>query len=139
MVQLKNQRGRFRRIHTRRHADQMVGSQRAIGGVRPNDGHIGHPVAERKAAHVIAELIDFPDDIIAHYERRPQAHRLRVEMSPDRDVGVLEARGEHADSHLVAGGRRQGSVDHLQVVGTAEAPDLNNSVARLFQGRISSN
>jgi hypothetical protein len=34
----------------------MVGSQRAIGGVRPDDGHIGHPVAERKAAHTIAEL-----------------------------------------------------------------------------------
>ena len=139
MVQLKNQRGRFRRIHTRRHADQMVGSQRAIGGVRPDDGHIGHPVTERKAAHGIAELVDFPDDVIAHCERGPEVHRLRVEMSPDRDVGVLEARGEHADPHLAPGGCRHGSADHLQLVGTAEAPDLNNPVAWLCYGWIPCN
>ena len=114
----------------------MVGSQRAIGGVRPDDGHIGHPVTERKAAHVIAELIDFPDDVIAHYERRPQEHRLRVEMSPDGDVGVLESRGEHADSHFASSGCRQGSFDHLQLIGTAEAPDLNYLVARLSDDRI---
>lgn len=39
--------------------------------------------------------------------------------------------GEHAHSHLAPPGRRPGSVDHLQPVGTAEAPDLDNPVARL--------
>jgi hypothetical protein len=33
--------------------------------------------------------------------------------------------------HLAAAGRRQGSIDHLQLVGIAEAPDVNNPVARL--------
>jgi len=42
-----------------------------------------------KAAHAVAELIDFPDDIIAHHEWRPSAHRLRVEVTPDHHVGVL--------------------------------------------------
>jgi hypothetical protein len=121
----------YRRIDACRHADQMVGSQRTIGGVRPDHGHIGHALAEREAAHAIPELIDFPDDVIAHYERRPKQHRLRVQMSPDRDVGVLEGRGEHSDTHFAPTGYRQGSVDYLQLIGTAEAPDLNNPVARL--------
>jgi hypothetical protein len=56
---------------------------------------------------------------------------LRVEVTPDQHIGVLHARSEHADPHLAAAGRRQGSIDHLQLVGTAEAPDLNNPVARL--------
>ena len=56
-------------------------------------------------------------------------------MSPDRDVGVLETRGEHADPHLAAAGRRQRSVNHLQAIVTAELPDLNNPVARLFHGQ----
>ena len=112
----------------------MAGLERAIGGVRLEHGHIGHPVAKLKAAHAIAELIDFPDDIIAQHERRPAVHRLRVEVAPDHHVGVLQTRGEDADSHLAPPGRRQGSVDHVQPVGTAEAPDLNNPVAGLSHG-----
>jgi hypothetical protein len=37
---------------------------RAIGSVRSDHRQIGHAVANLKAAHAIAELIDFPDDII---------------------------------------------------------------------------
>jgi hypothetical protein len=33
---------------------------------------------------------------------------------------------------LAPAGRRQGSFDHLEPVGTAEAPDLNDPVARLL-------
>jgi hypothetical protein len=61
---------------------------------------------------------------------------LRVEVTPDRHVGVLQARGEHADSHLTLAGRWQGSVDHLQIFGTAEAPELDDPVTRLTHGRI---
>ena len=100
MVQLKIERRRLRRVDARGHAGQIFGAERAIGGVRADHRHIGHAVAELKAAHAIAELIDFPDDIIAHHERRPAEHRLRVEVAPDHDVGVLDAGGEHADPHL---------------------------------------
>src|SRR5262245_13223250 len=39
----------------------------------------------------------------------------------------------------LSAGRRQGSVDHFQLVGTAEAPDLNNPVARLPHGKCPRN
>jgi hypothetical protein len=32
-------------------------------------------------------MIDFSDDIIAQHKRRPAAHRLRVEVAPDHQVG----------------------------------------------------
>jgi hypothetical protein len=41
----------------------------AVGGARPTT--VGHAVANLKAAHAIAELIDFPDDIMTQHERRP--------------------------------------------------------------------
>lgn len=41
----------------------------AVGGVRPTT--VGHTVANLKAAHAIAELIDFPDDIMTQHKRRP--------------------------------------------------------------------
>jgi hypothetical protein len=44
---------------------------------------------------------------------------------------------KHADSHLAPAGRRQGSVDDLEPVGIAEAPYLNNPVARLIHRQIS--
>jgi len=74
----QDQRGRLRRVEARRHAGQAVSPQRTIGGVRPDHRHIGHAVANLKVAHALAELIDFPDHVVAHYERRPEAHRLRV-------------------------------------------------------------
>jgi hypothetical protein len=135
----QDQRSRLGRVDARRHVDQVAGPERAVGGVRPDHRHIGHAVAELKAAHVIAELIDFPDDIIAQRERGLAAHHLRVKVAPDHHIGVLQARGEHADSYLAPGGRRQGSVDHLKPVGTAEAPDLNNPVARLGHRRTPCN
>ena len=52
-------------------------------------------------------------------------------MPPDQYVGVLHARCEHAHPDLALARIRQGSLDHLQPVGIAEAPDLNNPVARL--------
>jgi hypothetical protein len=57
-------------------------------------------------------------------------------MTADHDVGVLHARGEHADSHLAPSGNWQGSVDDCELLGTAEAPDLNNPVARLAHGSL---
>src|SRR5262249_42428766 len=89
-----------------------------------------------KATHAIAELVDFTDDIIAHREGRPAVCCLRVEVTPNRHIRVLQTRGEHAHSHLAAPSRRQGSVDHFQPLGTAEVSDLNNSVAQqLLHGR----
>jgi len=61
---------------------------------------------------------------------------LRIEAAPDQYVSVLQTRGEHADPHLAPAGRRQGSVSHIQPIGIAEAPDLNNPVARFSRGRI---
>jgi hypothetical protein len=61
---------------------------------------------------------------------------LRVEVTPDQHVGVLETRSENANPHLVPAGRRQASVDHLKPVGIAEALDVNNPVVRLFHGQI---
>ena len=55
----------------------------------------------------IAELIYFPDDVIAEHERRPAAHRLWVEVPSDHRVRVRQARGEHAYSHLAPPGCRQ--------------------------------
>jgi hypothetical protein len=114
----------------------VVGAECAIGSIRPDDRHIGYAVANLKGAHAIAELIDLPDDVVAEHERRLKMHRLWIEMPPDHDIGVHHAGREHADPYLAAAGRRQGSVDNLQLVGTAEAPDLNNPVARLRHRRI---
>ena len=135
----QDQRGRLRRVDARRHAGQVVSPERAIGGVGPDHRHIGHAIANLKAAHAIAELIDFPDDIIAQHERRPVEHRLRVEVAPDHHIRVLHPRGEHADPHFAPAGRRQGRGDHLQLLGTAEAPDLDNPVARLCHEQIPCN
>ena len=118
-----------------RPAGQAVSPERAISGVRPYHRQIGYAVPNLKAAHAIAELIDFPDNIISQHERRPVGRSLRVEMATDQYIGVLHARGEHANPHLAPAGRRQRSVDHLEPVGTAEAPDLNNAVARLSHVR----
>ena len=135
----QDERRRLRRVDAAGHAGQIFGAERAISGVRPDHRHIGHAITDLEAAHAVAKLIDFPDDIIAHHERRPAEHRLRVEVAPDHDVGVLDAGGEHADPHLAPPGRRHGSVDHFELIGTAEAPDLNNPVARLAHGRIPCN
>jgi len=135
----QNQRGRLRRVEARRHAGQVAGPERAIGGVRPEYRHIGDPVAKLKAAHAIADLIDFPDDVIAEHERRAAGGSLRVKVAPDRHVRVFKAGGEHADPHLASPGCRQRSLDQLEPLGTAEAPDLNNLVARLCHGRIPCN
>jgi len=66
------------------------------------------PVAKLEAAHVPAELIDFADHVIAHHERRPAAHRLRIEVAPDQHVGVLQACRKYVDPHLAPAGRRRG-------------------------------
>ena len=108
-----------------RPAGQAVSPERAISGVRPYHRQIGHAVPNLKAAHAIAELIDFPDNIISQHERRPVGRSLRVEMATDQYIGVLHARGEHANPHLAPAGRRQRSVDHLEPVGTAEASAIS--------------
>ena len=85
----------------------------------------------------IAELIYFPDDVIAEHERRPAAHRLWVEVPSDHHVRVGQARGEHAYSHLAPPGCRQRGIKHLQPVRTAEAPHLDNVIVPLPHGRTS--
>jgi hypothetical protein len=102
----QDQRCRLRGVDARRHARHVVGPERAIGGIRREDRHIGHAVAKLKAPHAIAELIDFTDDVIAQHERWLAVYRLRVEVAPDHDIGVHHARGEHADPYLAAAGRR---------------------------------
>ena len=87
----QNQRGRLRCVDVRGHAGQVVGPERAIGSVRPEYRQIGHPISKLKAAYAIAELIDFPDDVIAQHDRRPEARSLRVEVASDQHVGVLHA------------------------------------------------
>jgi hypothetical protein len=123
-------------VDARRHPGQAVTPERAIGGVRPEYRHIGYPVAQPKAAHTIVELIDFPDDIIARHERRPAAYRLPVAVAPDQHIRVLQTRGGHADSHLARTAVGRGSIDNLKPVGTTEAPDRDNPVARFSQGQI---
>ena len=66
----QDQRGRLSRVDGGRHADQVAGPERAICGIRPEDGHIAHAVAKLKAANAIADLIDFTYDVIAEHERR---------------------------------------------------------------------
>jgi hypothetical protein len=114
----------------------VVSPEGAIGGVRPDHRHISDPVANLKAAHAFAQLIDFANDVIPQHEGWPATHRLRVEVAPNQHVGVFQTRGEHADPHLAPAGRRQGHIDHLQRVGTAEVPDLNNPIALLSHGRV---
>ena len=58
-------------------------------------------------------------------------------MPPDQRVGVLKARGEYADPHFAGTAVGIGDVDHLQLLGTAEAPELNNAVARFDHTRKS--
>ena len=91
--------------------------------------------ANLKVAHAITDLIYLPDHVIAHHERRPEAHRLRIQVAPDQHLGVVEARGEHTDSYLAPADARQGSVDHLQPLRITEAADLNNPIARLHHER----
>jgi hypothetical protein len=130
----QDQRGRLCRVNAHRHAGHVVRAERAIIGVGPDHRHVGHSVANLKFAHAIAKLIDLPDHVIAHHERRPEAHRLRVQVAPDQDLSVIEARGEYTDPHLAPAGGRQRRVDHLQTLGITEAVDLNNPIARLNHG-----
>jgi hypothetical protein len=109
----QDQRGRLRRVDAHRHTGHVVRTEGTVIGVRPDHRHVSHAVANLKVAHAIAELIDFPDDIVAHYERWPEAHRLGVQMAPNQHLGVIEARGEHSHPHLPPAGSRWGSVDHL--------------------------
>jgi len=132
----QNQCRRFGSVDARRHSGQVASPQRAIGSVRSEHRQIGHSFAEPKVAHAVTELIDFSDDIITHHKWWPAAHRLCVEVAPDHNIGVLQARGEHADPNLAPPSGRQGSLDHLQLLGTAIAPDFNNAVARLSQSSI---
>jgi hypothetical protein len=55
-------------------------------------------------------------------------------MPPYQHIGVVQARGKHADAHLAAASRRHHGVGHFQSVGTPEAVDLNNLVVRLRRG-----
>src|SRR5436305_8407889 len=100
----------LRRIDSRRHADNVGCPEGAIGGVRSQYRHVSHSIAELESAYAGTELIDFADDIVSEHERQVASHRLRVEVSADYDVGVLQARGEHTDAHLARSCCRQRSV-----------------------------
>ena len=58
------------------------------------------------------------------------------ELAPDQHIRVLQTRGGHADSHLARTAVGRGSIDNLKPVGTTEAPDRDNPVARFSQGQI---
>jgi hypothetical protein len=127
----QDQRGSLRRVNAHRHARQIVSPKRTMGGVRPDHRHIGYAVANLEVAHAIAELIDFPDHVISHHKWGPATRSLWVKVAADQHVGVIHARSKHADPYFARAGRRQGSINHLQSLGIAEARDLNDSVARL--------
>jgi hypothetical protein len=65
------------------------------------------------------------------HKRRPLGRSLWIKVAPDQYVGVVQTRRKYADPHFTLPGDRQGSVDYLQPVRTAEAFDLNNTIARL--------
>src|SRR5262249_55173653 len=131
----QNHRGCLRSINGWWQPGQMVDPQGAIVGVRTQDRHVGHTVTKPKPAYVIAELINFPDDVVTDYERRTPKTGLWIEVAPNQRVRVLHARGKHMHPHFSPVGRRHGSLDHLQLVRAAEASDLNNPVARLAHVR----
>lgn len=114
-----------------RHAAQVIGLERTVGSIRPNHRHVSDVVANLKVMYAIAELIDFPNDIIAQDERRLAARGLGVEAAAYQHVGLVQTRGKHPDPHLAVPGRRHGRFNYLQPVGTAEAADLDNPVAPL--------
>jgi hypothetical protein len=102
----QDQRGRLGCIDACRDPGQVADRKRAIVGVRSNYRHVGDAVAKLKIAHAVADLIDLPDNVIAHHERRPQPHRLRVQMTPDQHLGVVKARSEDAYPYLAGPLRR---------------------------------
>ncbi len=105
-----------------------------MSGIRPEDRHIGHSAAQLKTAHAIAELIDFPDGALVHYEWWPPPHpRVGGAGSPRRCTPrSMRVRAPHRAPF----GDRHWRVDYLQLAGTAEAPELNNPVAQLLRGLI---
>jgi hypothetical protein len=56
VVKLRISGSGLRRVDTRRHEGQVAGPECSIGSVRSKHRHIGHAVAEMKAAHAAAEL-----------------------------------------------------------------------------------
>jgi hypothetical protein len=125
----QDQCGCLSRVNASRNAGQVLGLERAIGRVRADHRHIGNAIANLKSADAIAELIDFSDKVITHYEWWPAGRSLRVEVTSDQRVGVLHARSEHANPHLALAGLRQWSVGHFEAVDIAELPDLNDPIA----------
>src|SRR6516164_606885 len=79
----QDQRSGFRGVDARRYRGQVACPERAIGRIGSEHRHVGHTVAKLKSAHAIAELIDFPDDIVANYERWASGRCLRVEMASE--------------------------------------------------------
>ncbi len=127
----QDQRRRFCRIDVRGYANEIAGLQRTIGGIRANDGQIGDALANLKAAHTLAKLIDFANDIVAEHEWRATKHRLRVNMAPDHNFGVLDAGGEHSNPYLATTDSRHERVGDLNLVGAAVALQSNDAVAQL--------
>jgi hypothetical protein len=125
----QDQGGCLGRVNASRHAGQVLGLERAIDRVRADHSHIGNAIANLKSADAIAELIDFSDKVITHYEWWPAGRSLRVEVTPDQRVGVLQARREDTDSHLALARFRQWNVDHVEAVDITKPPDLNDPVA----------
>jgi hypothetical protein len=83
--------GRLCRVNACRHTSQVVGPKGAVRSIRPEYGHVRHAIPDLKPAYAFTELIDFANDIIAERERRSAAHGLRVDVAPDRYVGVFQA------------------------------------------------
>ena len=127
------------RVNARWHVGQITGAERAVGHVRSDYREIGHAFAEPKTTHAVAKLVDFSNDVVAHNERWPARRGLRVGVAPNGHVSVLHARGENANPHLASRGCSWRSVDDLQFIGIAIAPEPNDAVTQHFHGRTFNN
>src|SRR5215468_3173446 len=108
----QDQRGSLRRVDSPGDRGQATRLEREIGGIRSEDRYVRHAVTKLKLIHANAELINLPDDIVAHHKRRAARRGLRVEMAPDQRVGVLNAGGQYPDPYLAGTSHRQRSVDY---------------------------
>ena len=121
-------------IDTVGYAREIGGAKDPVGGVRPDDRHVGDALTNPKVLHTFAELVDLADDIVAHDEGDTARRGLGIEVLADEHVGVVEARCEYLDPNLTRSWNRQWDIDDLKPVGVTESHDLDGPVQRLGHG-----
>jgi hypothetical protein len=99
-------RGRRRHQHARRGDDVL--RRRAVG-VQRQEAH--DRVADRKAAHAVAERVDRAGDVDARDVRERDVDQVAEEAVAHRRVEEVERRGGDGDPHLA--GTRDRSLDVL--------------------------